>query len=99
MATVDYSGGIAAGVRALEHLAHIAIESETIPLRNTVIIPFVEQAFDADGAPINPVTDIAMTVMLDDLAWWSTLLERARAEGELMPGTVRVRAAVAALNP
>jgi hypothetical protein len=38
----------------------------------------------------------ALTVLLDDLAWWSAALAKARAEGELPPGTFRVRAAVQA---
>jgi NAD(P)H-dependent FMN reductase len=87
--TVAYSTGVAAGVRAAEHLADVAIESEAVPLRNTVLIPFVTQAFNEDGHPKDPMTDIAMTVMLEDVAWWSALLERGRAEGELLPGTVR----------
>ena len=35
-------------------------------------------------------------VMLDDLAWWSAALENARAAGELVPGSLRARAALAA---
>ena len=38
-AFVGYSGGIGGGDRAVEHLAHIAIEAELVPLRNTVVIP------------------------------------------------------------
>jgi hypothetical protein len=34
--------------------------------------------------------------MLDDLAWWTAALEKARAGGELVPGTFRLRAAMAA---
>jgi hypothetical protein len=34
--------------------------------------------------------------MLDDLAWWSAVLEPARAAGELLPGRFRLRAAIAA---
>jgi hypothetical protein len=34
--------------------------------------------------------------MLDDLAWWSTALEKARAGGELQPGSLRMRAVLAA---
>ena len=33
LVTVGYSGGIAGGVRAIEHLAQIAIEAELVPLR------------------------------------------------------------------
>jgi hypothetical protein len=37
-----------------------------------------------------------MQIMLDDLAWWSSALAKARTEGgELLPGTMRVRAATA----
>jgi len=89
MAAIGYSGGLAAGVRAVEHLAAIAVEAEAVPLRNTVVIPFVAQAFTDDATPKDPATDIAMTVMLDDLAWWARLLHAGRAEGELAPGTVR----------
>jgi NAD(P)H-dependent FMN reductase len=93
---VGYSGGIAAGTRAVEHLALIAIEAEAVPLRNTVLIPFVTEAFDEDGKPKNPATEIALGITLDDLLWFSNALGRARAEGELPPGTFRARAAAAA---
>ncbi len=89
LAAVAYSGGVAAGVRAVEHLAHVAIEAEAVPLRNTVLIPFVESAFDEHGRPKDAMTEIAMTIMLDDLAWWTALLEKGRADGELPPGTLR----------
>jgi hypothetical protein len=36
--------------------------------------------------------------MLDDLAWWTAALDKARAEGELRPGTFRLQAALAAAN-
>jgi NAD(P)H-dependent FMN reductase len=94
-AMISYSTGIAAGVRAIEHLAHMIIEGDGVPLRSTVIIPFVGQAFD-DGEPRDPMTEVAMDVMLDDLAWWSRTLERGRADGELDPAGVRTRAAMAA---
>jgi len=96
VAAVGYSGGIGGGIRAIEHLAHVFVEAEAVPLRNTVIIPFVRTAFDAGGEPVNPVTDISLQVMLDDLAWWSAALEQARAAGELAPGVLRARAALAA---
>ena len=51
---VGYSGGIAGGVRAIEHLAQIAIEAELVPLRAAVVIPQVAEAFDEDGLPVNP---------------------------------------------
>jgi len=96
VAFVGYSGGIAAGTRAVEHLALIAIEAEAVPLRNTVLIPFVADAFGDDGRPTNRATETALSITLDDLAWWANVLTRARAEGELPPGSVRARAAASA---
>ena len=93
---VGYSGGIAAGTRAVAHLALIAIEGEAVPMRNTVLIPFVTEAFDEAGEPKSPATDIALGITLEDLAWFSKALGRARAEGELLPGAFRARAAAAA---
>jgi NAD(P)H-dependent FMN reductase len=95
VAFVGYSGGVAGGVRAIEHLAHVFIETESVPMRNSVIIPFVTNAFDDEGKPVSPVTNVAADVMLDDLAWWSAALEKARAAGELIPGSFRMRAAAA----
>jgi NAD(P)H-dependent FMN reductase len=96
VAAVGYSGSIGGGIRAIEHLAHVFIEAEAVPLRNTVVIPFVRTAFGDNGEPIDPETGIRLQVMLDDLAWWSSALEQARAAGELSPGTLRARAALAA---
>jgi NAD(P)H-dependent FMN reductase len=92
-AFVGYSAGIAAGARAIEHLAHIAIEVEMVPLRNSVLLPFVGTAFDENGQPTNPATETAASIMLDDLAWWGTALKKARAEKQLPPAVFRMRAA------
>lgn len=96
MGAVGYSIGVAAGTRAVEHLAHVAIEMEMVPLRNSVLIPKADTAFDDAGEPFDPMTQAAMTVVLEDLAWWAGVLARARAEGELAPGGFRIRAALAA---
>jgi NAD(P)H-dependent FMN reductase len=96
VAAVGYSGNIGGGIRAIEHLAQVFIEAEAVPLRNAVVIPFVRTAFGADGEPVNPETNIRLQVMLDDLAWWSSALDKARAEGELRPGSLRAQAALAA---
>ncbi len=39
LSVVGYSGGIAGGVRAIEHLAQIAVEAEMVPLRTSTIPP------------------------------------------------------------
>jgi NAD(P)H-dependent FMN reductase len=92
-ACVTYSGGIAGGVRAAEHLAHIAIETELVPLRNNVTIPFVEAAFGDDGQPLDHRTAAAAKILLDDLAWWGTVMQQARAAGVLPPAIRRMAAA------
>ena len=95
-AFAGYSGGPVGGARAVEHLAHIAIEVELVPLKQSLIIGKVGQAFDEAGKPTDPMTDVAAGIVLDDLAWWSAALEPARAAGSLPPGVLRLRAAIAA---
>ena len=96
VAAVGYSAGIGGGIRAIEHLMHIAIEAEAVPLRNTVIIPGVSTAFNDQGKPNDPMAKISLDIMLEDLAWWTPVLEKARADGELVPGGFRAQAAMAA---
>lgn len=95
VAFVGYSGGVSGAIRAIEHLNHVFIETESVPLRNTVVLPNVQDAFDEAGTAASPMARAALSVLLDDLAWWSAALERARAGGELAPGNFRIRAALA----
>jgi NAD(P)H-dependent FMN reductase len=92
-AFAGYSGGIAAGVRAIEHLAHIAIEAEMVPLRSSVLIPLAGTAFGQDGDPKDPEAALAAGIMLDDLAWWAAVLQRARQDSPLPPAAMRKMAA------
>ena len=94
VAFVGYSMGITGGARAIEHLAHVFVETESVPVRNSVIIPQVQAAFDENGQPVNPITDVAADIMLDDLAWWAAAMGKARAEGQLVPGSFRLQAAL-----
>jgi NAD(P)H-dependent FMN reductase len=88
-ACVAYSGGIGGGIRAVEHLAHVAIEAELVPLRNNVVIPFVGAAFGPDGSLVDDRASAAAKIMLDDLAWWGAALQRARLDGALPPAIMR----------
>jgi len=87
-AFVGYSGGMIAGARAVEHLAHIAIEAEMAPLRNTVLIGGIRK-WDGSTEPADPVSDTALRIMLEDLAWWGRALRAAREAGELKPARQR----------
>lgn len=90
---VGYSIGVGGGSRAVEHLAQIGFEAEMHALRDTVLIPYVHEAFDKEGAPVNRALGAALTVTLDDLAWWGNVLKPARAT-QLPPGNFRLRAAL-----
>lgn len=75
---MGYSGGPVGSARSVEHLAHILIEAEAVPLRNTVLIPTAQDAFADSGDPVNPATDIALDILLEDLEWWGRILADAR---------------------
>ena len=88
---VSYSGGIFGGARAVLDLAPIALEVEMHMIRNAVLIGNVGSAF-VDGKPVNPATGAAVEIGLEDLAWWGNALKRAREEGALPTGAVRMQA-------
>jgi NAD(P)H-dependent FMN reductase len=82
---VAYSGGPVGGARAVEHMVGITVEREMAPLRNAVLLGQVGRGFGEDGLPVDPGTEHALAILLDDLAWWGEALRRARAAGELPP--------------
>ena len=92
---VSYSGGPFGGARAVLSLAPIALEIELHQLRNAVQIGGVRGVF-VDGVPNNPTTEAALSVGLEDLAWWGEMLRNARESGQLMPGSPRLQAKVRA---
>lgn len=92
VAFVGYSLGPTAGARAVEHLNQIMIETEAVPVRTSTLVPLVNDAFDVQGQPINPILNINLGVMLDDLAWMSDVFKSARAETQLPPAALRIRA-------
>jgi NAD(P)H-dependent FMN reductase len=95
VAFVAYSLGVAAGVRAVEHLNQIMIETEAVPVRTATLIPFVTNAFDTEGQPTSPALNVGLSVMLDDLAWLAKALKIARAGGAPPPAALRTRPAAA----
>jgi NAD(P)H-dependent FMN reductase len=92
VAFVGYSIGIAAGVRAVEHLNQIMLETEAIPVRTQSLVPLVTTAFDAQGKAVNRALDAGATVMLEDLAWLGQAMQKARAGGQLPPVRARLHA-------
>jgi NAD(P)H-dependent FMN reductase len=98
ISVVAYSGGIAGGVRAIEHLAQIAVEAEMVPLRTVTIFPQVFEAFDETQRPKNPVVEISLQISLEDLKWWSDVMATGRATGQLPPAALRIQSAAAAVH-
>lgn len=85
LALVSY-GGLSGGIRAAEQLRQVFAEMHTVTMRTTVAIPFVRNAFDADGRPVDPARiSSAATKTLDELVWWGRALRTARA-GDPYPG-------------
>jgi len=95
VAYVAYSTGVGAGVRAVEHLNQIMLETEAVPVRTQTLIPYVANAFDAHGKPTNLALDVGLGVMLEDLAWLARALKAARVAGEPPPAVLRIRAGLA----
>lgn len=86
---VAYSGGPTGGARAVEHMVGIAVEREMAPLRNAVLLGQVNRVFGNEGLPADPMTEHALAILLDDIAWWGEALRRARTAGELPPARSR----------
>lgn len=80
---VSYSNGPVAGARAVEHMVGITVEREMAPLRNAVLLGGIGRVFGEDGLPVDPMTEQALSILLDDLAWWGDALRAARAAGQL----------------
>lgn len=73
-------GGIAGGLRAVEHLRLVFAEVHAVGIRDTVSFPVVARQIGPDGTfPLEPdeCTNAAKT-LLDQLEWWGWALREAR---------------------
>ena len=77
VAFVSY-GGAAGGARAAEQLKMVASELHMTAIRESVTVPMVWSAFDERGEPKDPKLNERVTVVLDDLFWWTNALKQAR---------------------
>jgi NAD(P)H-dependent FMN reductase len=72
-------GGIGGGLRAVEQLRLVFAEMHGVTVRDTVSFHSYWELFNADGRLRNPEgPQGAAKVLLDQLAWWGTVLHDAR---------------------
>jgi NAD(P)H-dependent FMN reductase len=71
-------GGVAGGLRAVEHLRPVFAELHAVTIRETVNFYLAEDPIDPDGRARRSLADEAAARMLDQLAWWAQALRQAR---------------------
>ncbi|WKX71145.1 NADPH-dependent FMN reductase [Streptomyces sp. XD-27] len=72
-------GGMAGGLRAVEHLRPVFAELHAVTVRDTVSFHNVGDRFGPDGRPVDDGADKAAAAMLDQIVWWARALREARA--------------------
>lgn len=74
-------GGMAGGLRAVEHLRLVFAELHAMTVRDCVSFHAIADRFDANGQPTDPEgCGRAARVMLDQLVWWAGALQSARLD-------------------
>jgi NAD(P)H-dependent FMN reductase len=78
VALVSY-GGLAGGLRAVEHLRQVFAELHAVTVRDTVSFHNAHASFDDEGRLGDPTAaDAAAKSMLDQLVWWGRALREAK---------------------
>ncbi|PZT74970.1 MULTISPECIES: NADPH-dependent FMN reductase [unclassified Streptomyces] len=78
VAFVSY-GGVAGGLRAVEHLRQVFAEVHSVSIRDTVSFHNAGGQFDDEGRHRDPAgPDAAVKTLLDQLIWWGRALRDAR---------------------
>ncbi|MFG3099213.1 NADPH-dependent FMN reductase [Streptomyces sp. NPDC048182] len=78
VALVSY-GGLAGGLRAVEHLRQVFAELHAVTIRDTVSFHNAGAAFDDTGRLRDAsAPDAAAKAMLDQLVWWGRALREAK---------------------
>lgn len=79
VAFVSY-GGLAGGLRAVEHLRLVFAELHAVTTRDTVSFHGAWSQFDGEGRPKDPQGPAAAaTTLLDQVTWWARALKHARS--------------------
>jgi NAD(P)H-dependent FMN reductase len=73
-------GGVAAGTRAVQMLKQVVTALKMVPMTDAVFIPFVAQFLDENKVlQPNDVMESAATLLLDELARWTSATSSLRA--------------------
>jgi NAD(P)H-dependent FMN reductase len=75
-AFVSY-GGISGGTRAVQQLKQVLLEVRMVPVHDAVYIPFVRQAFNEDGTPVNESLTGSFQALMTELTGWVRRLRPA----------------------
>jgi NAD(P)H-dependent FMN reductase len=82
-------GGVAGGLRAVEHLRAVFNELHAVSVRTSVTFPDYENRFGDDGRPLDAEQyRRSAHAMLDELAWWTEALRHQRARRPYPAGAV-----------
>ncbi|MFE9022965.1 NADPH-dependent FMN reductase [Streptomyces sp. NPDC007808] len=74
-------GGLSGGLRAVEQLRPVYAEMHAVTVRDVVSFHTAWEQFGEDGKPVDESGPAgAAKVLLDQLAWWGTVLREGRAK-------------------
>ncbi|MEU6226845.1 NAD(P)H-dependent oxidoreductase [Streptomyces sp. NPDC047042] len=80
-------GGRSGGLRAVEHLRQVLGELHAVAVRDTVSFHGVWDLFDSEGNPRDREgCAVAAKALLDQLAWWGTVLREGRTRHPYLHG-------------
>jgi NAD(P)H-dependent FMN reductase len=77
LAIVSY-GGVAGGGRAMEQLRTNAIELQTVPIREGLLISFISRKIVDDKLELDDYYSKQLDVTLNQLEWYAQVLKTAR---------------------
>ncbi|KUL31151.1 NADPH-dependent FMN reductase [Streptomyces regalis] len=74
-------GGLSGGLRAVEQLRPVYAEMHAVTVRDVVSFHTAWERFGEDGNPVDETGPAgAAKVLLDQLAWWGTVLREGRTK-------------------
>lgn len=79
VAIAAVSNGPFGGSRVVEQLKPVLVELRLVPIRNSVLVQFMPDAFDEDDNPRDPELERAFPVLWAEFEWFAKVLREGRA--------------------